>query len=393
MNLYSQYKSPFGYQVGDNGIDSYGVDHSGFSARDEIEYQTARDNRENQLMQMYNQQGVTENYPQYSTNFWGDAGNNYGFGSSNIKQNIENVTNRLNNSGLGGGGFSGGVNNSGFNVGANNGQITTNSGYTVNTESLVGKPSSYFQNNTTTGWNNTNGFGRNTNNGFSTNTNNMLNNYGYSSYGLQLQPTTLTTQGTQYAQMVTPNIVTDANNSHPVDYSLYGDGFSKEFIDRMLNDSDYQRALNEYAIPNEKGYINNINDPGGETNMGIAKRYHPNEDIKNLTRERANAILYDEVWNWNGINKLPREIRGFVFDHGVRTSPQNAIETTHRALGINPVGDIIGNTTLGLLQNANYEDFLRKYQELVNEQDRNNKNYRYFGTGWNNRTKGYHVSY
>ena len=50
------------------------------------------------MMQMYNQQGITENYPQYTTNFWGNAGNNYGFGTSNIKQNIENVTNRLNNS-------------------------------------------------------------------------------------------------------------------------------------------------------------------------------------------------------------------------------------------------------------------------------------------------------
>ena len=37
---------------------------------------------------MYNSQGVTENYPQYGTNFWGDAGNNYGFGSSNISSAI-----------------------------------------------------------------------------------------------------------------------------------------------------------------------------------------------------------------------------------------------------------------------------------------------------------------
>ena len=142
MDMYPKYKSPFGYQVGDNGIDSYGVNHSGFSLRDEIEYQTARDQRESKMMQMYNNQGITDNYPQYTTNFWGDAGNNYGFGTSNIKQNIENVTNQLNN-----GGFSGGVNGGGFNAGANNGQITTNSDYTVNTESLIGKPSSYFQNN------------------------------------------------------------------------------------------------------------------------------------------------------------------------------------------------------------------------------------------------------
>ncbi|MBR6355819.1 MAG: hypothetical protein IKR92_03085 [Alphaproteobacteria bacterium] len=41
---------------------------------------------------------------QLGTNFWGGTPeNNYGFGTSNISQNIENVTNRLNNSGFGGG--------------------------------------------------------------------------------------------------------------------------------------------------------------------------------------------------------------------------------------------------------------------------------------------------
>ena len=38
-----------------------------------------------------NNQGITENYPQYTTNFWGSsADNNYGFGTSNIGSNIEN---------------------------------------------------------------------------------------------------------------------------------------------------------------------------------------------------------------------------------------------------------------------------------------------------------------
>ena len=46
-----------------------------------------------------------------------------------------------------------------------------------------------------------------------------------------------------------------------------------------------------------------------------------------------------------------------------------------------------------MLKDTNYEDFLRKYQDLVREQDRNNLNYRYFGKGWNNRTNGYHISY
>lgn len=63
--------------------------------------------------------------------------------------------------------------------------------------------------------------------------------------------------------MATPNTATGADDNRAVDYTLYGDGFSQEFINQMLGDSDYQRALQEYAIPNEGGYVYNENDPGG----------------------------------------------------------------------------------------------------------------------------------
>ena len=290
MDIFGKYKSPLGYQVGENQIDTYGVDHSGFTTRDEVAYQTARQQRENRIMQNYHNQGINKDYPQYGTDFWGSSSeNNYGFGASNITPNVENMQNT-----------------------PVPGSLATNS------------------------------------------QNNIMNNN--------------------------------------IDYSLYGDGFSKEFIDDMLHDKEYQRALQEYAIPNEGGYVDNPKDQGGETNMGISKRYHPDEDIKNLTRERANALLFKEVWNWNGINTLPPEIRGFVFDHGIRTSPQNAIETTHKALGIDPVGDIIGKTTLSRLKDMDYNEFLHKYKGLVKEQDKQRSEYNVFGKGWDNRTNGYHIS-
>ena len=101
MDLYEKYKSPLGYEIGNDGVDSYGVNHRGFSRRDELEYQMARQQREQQLMQNYNSRGITQNYPQYGTNFWGDnTDNNYGFGSSDISGNIQNVTNQLNNQGM-----------------------------------------------------------------------------------------------------------------------------------------------------------------------------------------------------------------------------------------------------------------------------------------------------
>jgi Glycosyl hydrolase 108/N-acetylmuramoyl-L-alanine amidase len=46
----------------------------------------------------------------------------------------------------------------------------------------------------------------------------------------------------------------------------------------------------------EGGYVNNPADPGGETKFGICKRYHPDVDIKNLSREGAMAIYAREYW-------------------------------------------------------------------------------------------------
>jgi len=139
MDIWKKYKSPLGYETGNGGVDSFGVDHSGFTLRDEIEYQTAREERENQLIQNYNNQGITDNYPQYTTNFWGDAGNNYGFGSSNISKNIQNVTNRLNS-----GGFDNCLNN-GHRINLNN--------YTTDTEGLISKHVGHSYNNSFNAYN------------------------------------------------------------------------------------------------------------------------------------------------------------------------------------------------------------------------------------------------
>ena len=96
MDFFGKYKSPFGYYNNANQIDSYGVNHSGFTTRDELEYQFARQQRENELMNQCKAQGITENFPQYGANFWGNSANNYGFGLSDIAGNIGNMKPPLN---------------------------------------------------------------------------------------------------------------------------------------------------------------------------------------------------------------------------------------------------------------------------------------------------------
>ena len=102
MNIYKKYTTPFGYVADGNQVDAYGVDHSGFSTRDELEYQFARQERENQLTESLKQQGIEpENYPQLGNSFWGNnPEDNYGFGTSNISANIENRQNQYTNSAL-----------------------------------------------------------------------------------------------------------------------------------------------------------------------------------------------------------------------------------------------------------------------------------------------------
>ncbi len=98
MPLYRKMKSPLGYQnLTNSSLDSYGVDHSGFTTRDELEYQFARQERENLLMDQEKQNGVTDHFTQYGHNFWGTPQeNNYGFGSSNISENIKQLKNNFN---------------------------------------------------------------------------------------------------------------------------------------------------------------------------------------------------------------------------------------------------------------------------------------------------------
>jgi lysozyme family protein len=59
--------------------------------------------------------------------------------------------------------------------------------------------------------------------------------------------------------------------------------------------SEFQTAVNLVLI-HEGGYVNNPSDPGGETNWGIAKRWHVDLDIKNLTKQQASDIYQKEYW-------------------------------------------------------------------------------------------------
>ena len=57
----------------------------------------------------------------------------------------------------------------------------------------------------------------------------------------------------------------------------------------------------------EGGYVWDKDDPGGETKFGISKRSYPGEDIKNLSRERAEALYKRDYWDKLDLDKYPQD--------------------------------------------------------------------------------------
>lgn len=73
----------------------------------------------------------------------------------------------------------------------------------------------------------------------------------------------------------------------------------------------------EWGNKPDGGYTNDPTDPGGETKFGISKRAHPNEDIKNLTAERALELYQTEYWLPIGGDNLPIPTCVVAFDSAV----------------------------------------------------------------------------
>jgi lysozyme family protein len=85
------------------------------------------------------------------------------------------------------------------------------------------------------------------------------------------------------------------------------------------------------VLKHEGGYVNDPVDPGGETNFGIAKRSHPDVDIKNLTEEGAIEIYYQDYWMKNRVPQVPDELKHIYFDMCVNQGRGRAVKILQQA--------------------------------------------------------------
>ena len=124
----------------------------------------------------------------------------------------------------------------------------------------------------------------------------------------------------------------------------------------------------EKVLEHEGGYVNDPADTGGETKYGISKKAYPDEDIKELTIERAKELYKRDYWNRFKIDSLPSRIRHIYFDMCVNMGGGRATKILQEACNSKNSNKIdvdggIGKNTIKA--SANLEDFrLRAYRVM-----------------------------
>lgn len=139
------------------------------------------------------------------------------------------------------------------------------------------------------------------------------------------------------------------------------------------SDQDFERAFN-FVLKWEGNYSNDKHDPGGETKFGISKRAHPNEDIRNLTVDRAKGIYKRDYWQKSACDKLPWPLSWVHFDCAVNVGVRRANKILE---------SIPGSTDIKTKAMSAIDKREKFYLNIIKARPKMKK----FQRGWFNRTK------
>jgi len=140
----------------------------------------------------------------------------------------------------------------------------------------------------------------------------------------------------------------------------------------------------EKLVGHEGGYVDHPADPGGRTKYGISQRSYPNEDIRNMTLERAKDIYRRDFWWAAGCDTVPDAVKFDLFDMAVNSGVRPAIRTLQKAAGVNDDG-VIGPITLQAIQSMHPARFVARFNGHRLQFMSSLSTWQSFGRGWANR--------
>ena len=114
----------------------------------------------------------------------------------------------------------------------------------------------------------------------------------------------------------------------------------------------------------EGGFVSRDGRSGAPANLGINQRYNPDVDVKNLTPEAARKLYKERYWDAAGIDAVPPEAQGAVFDAAVNQGPERAKQWWQQSGGD-----------------------LQRFNELRLQHYRSRPDYGTYGKGWERRVQ------
>lgn len=144
-----------------------------------------------------------------------------------------------------------------------------------------------------------------------------------------------------------------------------------------------------HILESEGGYNHIEGDAGGETNYGISKRAYPDEDIKNLTEDRAKELYKLDYWDKIKADDINSQvIATHIFDAAVNMGVSRAAKMAQSVVNVSADG-FIGSQSLRALNQVSPDWFddkyrlskIQRYADICN----GNRSQRKFLLGWINR--------
>ena len=115
-------------------------------------------------------------------------------------------------------------------------------------------------------------------------------------------------------------------------------------------------------LEHEGGFSDDLVDLGGATNFGISQRSFPDEDIKNLTIDRAKEIYWEKYWQPMKLDSInDQESALELFDMGVNAGIRNATLIAQKIVKAMPDG-ILGPKTVFAINDYGTK-FVTEYKE------------------------------
>lgn len=152
-----------------------------------------------------------------------------------------------------------------------------------------------------------------------------------------------------------------------------------------MTDLAWNKAF-DLLMQNEGGYVNDPDDSGGETKFGICKRSYPDEDIKNLTIDRAKEIYRRDFWLQAKCDRYPDALSVAVFDYAVNSGVSRAIKDMQAAMNLKADG-VAGNQTIGAANRLPLRPVLEAYLDKRLNFLTGLKGWKKYGSGWGKRVQ------